>query len=308
LDRISTSGGSALSARGSARFSGLTRKITPLLFLAPAIALLVWLMVIPLFEAVHLSFTRWEGFGDPQWIGLQNYQDLIHDHRFKSALLHNLAVLLAIPIWVLVPYGISWALYSRIPGWRFFRFAFFLPVVLSPVVIGVYYGIVLKPDGPFNELLQAIGLGGLVRPWLNDPATALPVVIAIIIWSTFGAGVLIFLGGLANLDQEQVDAARVDGASGWQIQRHVIFWRLLPIFEFWTILIVIITFTALFPLIYTLTRGGPGFSTYTVDYDLYQEAFTTGQLGYASAIGVVLLAVIAIVGGLVIGLLRWRRA
>jgi ABC-type sugar transport system permease subunit len=133
------------------------------------------------------------------------------------------------------------------------------------------------------------------------------VVIAIIIWSTFGVGVLIFLSALSSLDRELVDAAHVDGASGWQIQRHVVFWQLLPVIEFWAIIIVISSFTAFFPLIYTLTQGGPGFSTYTADFDLYQEAFAGGNLGYASAIGIVLLAVIGIVAGLTVGLLRWRR-
>jgi ABC-type sugar transport system permease subunit len=184
---------------------------------------------------------------------------------------------------------------------------FFLPAVLSPVVIGAYYEIVLDADGPLNSLLRSVGLGGLAQEWLNEPSWALPVVIAILIWSTFGVGVVIFLSALASLDRELVDAARVDGASGWQIQRHVVFWQLLRVIEFWAILIVIVSFTAFFPLIYTLTQGGPGSATYTVDFDLYQEAFASGNLGYASAIGVVLVIVIGIVAGLTMALLRWRR-
>jgi ABC-type sugar transport system permease subunit len=211
------------------------------------------------------------------------------------------------PIWIGLPYGVAWALHRKIPGWKFFRFAFFLPVVLSPVVIGVYYGIVLKPDGPFNDMLSAVGLGFLSAEWLNDPSLTLIVVIGIIIWSTFGIGVLIFLSGLSSLDTEQIDAARVDGASPWQVQRHVIFWQLLPVIEFWAVLIVIASFTAFFPLIYTLTHGGPGYSTYTVDFDLYQEAFSAGRLGYAAAIGVVLVLVIGAVGGIVLAALRVRR-
>ena len=87
----------------------------------------------------------------------------------------------------------------------------------------------------------------------------------------------------------------------------MIFWQLLPVIEFWTILIVILSFTALFPLVFALTHGGPGHSTYVVDFDLYQEAFSSGRLGYASAIGIVLLAVIAAVAGLLIGALRLRK-
>jgi ABC-type sugar transport system permease subunit len=287
------------------RFS---RSATPLLFLLPAALLLGWLMLYPIGDAVRLSMTSWDGFAAPEWIGLGNFEGLLDDKRFKEALLHNLIIVLAIPVWIAIPYAVAWGLFTQVPGWRFFRFAFFLPAVLSPVVIGIYYGIALGPDGPFNEFLRAIGLGGLAHPWLNEPSLALPIVIAIIIWSTFGIGTLIFLAALSNLDHEQIDAARVDGASAWQVQRHVVFWQLLPVIEFWAVLILIASFTAFFPLIYTLTSGGPGFATYTVDFDLYMEAFTTGALGYASAIGVAMLAIIGVLAIVIIGLLRWRRA
>ncbi|MFN8218236.1 MAG: sugar ABC transporter permease [Solirubrobacterales bacterium] len=279
----------------------------PLLLLLPAAAILAWLMVYPAGNAVRLAFTSWDGFSSPQSVGFQNFSDLVHDKHFKEALLHNLAIVAAMPLWIGIPYGIAWGLHREIWGWKFFRFAFFLPVVLSPVVVGVYYGIVLKPDGPLNSALESVGLGFVAHEWLNDPSIALAVVIAIIIWATFGIGVLIFLSALSNLDSEQIDAARVDGASPAQIQRHVIFWQLLPVIEFWAILIVIASFTAFFPLIYTLTHGGPGYSTYTVDFDLYQEAFSSGRLGYAAAIGVTLVLIIGVVGGLVLGLLRARR-
>jgi len=100
----------------------------------------------------------------------------------------------------------------------------------------------------------------------------------------------------------------VDGATAMQIQRHVIFWQLLPVIEFWAVLILILSFTAFFPLIYTLTGGGPGFATYTVDFDLYTEAFRTGALGYASAIGVAMLVVMVAIGVALTAALRWRRA
>lgn len=298
-------GGSAAALRRAAAW--IAQRAAPLLLLLPALAILAWLMIYPAGDAVHLAFTNWDGFSSPQSVGLENFSNLLHDKHFKEALFHNLAIIAAMPIWIGLPYGIAWGIHRQIWGWKFFRFAFFLPVVLSPVVIGVYYGIVLKPDGPLNSALESVGLGFIAQEWLNDPPIALPVVIAIIIWSTFGIGVLIFLSGLASLDGELIDAAKVDGASPWQIQRHVIFWQLLPVIEFWAVLIVIASFTAFFPLIYTLTHGGPGYSTYTADFDLYQEAFTNGRLGYASAIGVALALIIAAVGGLTLAVLRARR-
>lgn len=282
-------------------------QLTPLLLFLPAAALIGWLLVYSAGEAVRLAFTSWDGFSAPQSVGFGNFTELLHDKHFKEAILHNLAIVAAMPLWIGIPYGIAWGLHRKIWGWRFFRFAFFLPVVLSPVVVGIYYGIVLKPDGPLNSVFQSLGLGFLAKDWLNDPTITLPVVIAIIMWATVGIGVLIFLSALSNLDSEQIDAARVDGASPWQIQRSVIFWQILPVIEFWAILIVIASFSAFFPLIYTLTHGGPGYSTYTVDFDLYQEAFLLGRLGYSAAMGVALVLIIGAVGGITLAALRLRR-
>lgn len=295
------------STPGGHRVGIKLSKFAPFFLLLPAIAVLGWLMIYPAGDAVRLAFTSWDGFTSPQSVGLENFTNIVEDKHFKEALLHNLAIVAAMPLWIGIPYGIAWGLHRKIWGWRFFRFAFFLPVVLSPAVIGVYYGIVLRPEGPLNSALEAVGLGFLTREWLNDPSIALPVVIAIIIWATFGIGVLIFLSALSNLDTEQIDAARVDGASPWQIQRHVVFWQMLPVIEFWAILIVIAAFTAVFPLIYTLTHGGPGYATYTVDFDLYKEAFSSGRFGYASAIGVTLVLIIAAVVGVVMAALRFHR-
>lgn len=268
---------------------------------------MVWLLILPLAETVNLAFHSWDGFSDPVGVGTENFSNLLDDPVFKEALEHNLLIVAAMPIWIGLPYGIAWALHQKVRGWKFFRFAYFIPVVLSPVVVGGYYSIVLRSDGAFNSFLRSIGLGALTTEWLNNPDLTLAVVIGIIIWGSFGVGVLIFLSGLSSLDTEQIDAARIDGASPWQIQRHVVLWQMLPLVEFWTVLVVILSFTAVFPLIYTLTRGGPGHSTFTVDYDLYVEAFVSSHLGYASAMAVLLMAVMAVVGFVFIRLLRLRR-
>jgi ABC-type sugar transport system permease subunit len=285
---------------------GLRKVGTPLALLAPTLVVLVLLRLAPILDAVRLAFTEWDGFSSPRWIGLANFERQLHDERLHASLLNNFKILVALPVWIFLPYVVAFVLYRKPPGWRFFRFAFFLPVVLSPVVIGVYYGLVLHPDGALNEALRALGLGGLAREWLNDPVSALPIVIAIIIWSTFGVGVLLFMSGLANLDQEQIDAARVDGANTWQLQRYVIFWQLLPVVEFWAIIMMIASFTAFFPLIFSLTNGGPGHSTYTVDFDIYQEAFRNGDLGYASSLGVTLLLIVLLIAALQLRVLRGR--
>lgn len=264
------------------------------LFLLPVVALLVAFRVIPMAQAVVLSLQSWDGFSDPQYVGFANYGALLQDPTFKQALLNNGLILLSIPIWILLPLAVAIALHHKVPGWRLFRLAFFLPAVLSPVVIGSYYEILLRFDGPANELLRGIGLGGLAHEWLTDSSTALPVVIAILIWASFGIGVLIFLSALATVNHELYDAARLDGASWTQTQRFVTVPAILPTIEFYAVVIVISMFTVLFPYIYTLTGGGPGYATYVLELEIYQQAFQSGNFGYASAMGVVLFGVVGV--------------
>jgi ABC-type sugar transport system permease subunit len=272
----------------------------------PALGVLGVFRVWPMIEAVRLSFTNWNGLSPPVGVGWANYSRALHDQQFISAIEHNVLVLLALPVWVLLPFLLATALHSGVPGWRAFRLIFFLPAVLSPVVLGLYYGIVLRPTGPVNGFLNDIGLSFLTHSWLESTNWALFTVTAIIVWYTFGIGVLIFLSALSAIDTEQLEAARMDGASWRQIQQHVVFWQLKATFEFWTVVVTIFSFTALFPLIFALTTGGPGTATYTGDYDVYQEAFQNGYLGYASALGVILLVLLVVIAGLILVVRRVR--
>ncbi len=261
--------------------------------------------MIPIGEAFYLSLTRWNGVGEPEWVGLANYEALLKDRTFRTALTNNLAILIAVPAWVLLPLFVASLIHRAPPGARFFRLALFLPAVLSPVVIGAFFNVMLQYSGPVNELLRMAGLGWVASEWLQSSRTALPVVMVVFIWATLGIGVLVYLAGLAQVNPESWDAARLDGAGFWQVQRHITIPELRRVIEFWTVIVLISSFTAVFPFIYTLTRGGPGYSTYTLDYYVYDKAFQGSALGYASAVGVVLLV---IVGGLAaLNVLLFRR-
>lgn len=276
-----------------------------LLLLVPALALLGVFRLVPIGEAFYLSLTRWNGVGEPEWVGLANYEALLKDRTFRTALTNNLAILLAVPAWVLLPLFVASLIHRAGPGARFFRLALFLPAVLSPVVIGAFFNVMLQYSGPVNELLRMAGLGWVASEWLHSSRTALPVVMVVFIWATLGIGVLVYLAGLAQVNPESWDAARLDGAGFWQVQRHITIPELRRVIEFWTVIVLISSFTAVFPFIYTLTRGGPGYSTYTLDYYVYDKAFQGSALGYASAVGVVLLV---IVGGLAaLNVLLFRR-
>ena len=281
-----------------------SRLIASLLFLAPALAVLLVLRIIPIGEAFHLSFTSWNGVGTPEWIGADNFRAILADPVFWAALENNLLVLLSLPLWVVGPLAVAAIIHAGVPLARFFRLMVFLPAVLSPVVVGAYYNVVLRYNGPFNVFLRDIGLGGLARQWLNDPDTALITVALILVWASFGIGVLVYLAALAQVNPDLYDAAEIDGASWLQTQRHVTIPATRRTIEFWFVFVLITTFTTVFPFIYTLTRGGPGYATYLLDYYVYDAAFFGGSFGYASAVGVVLLVIVGAISLLSIWLFR----
>lgn len=263
------------------------------LFLLPAIAVLLVFRLVPIGQAFYLSFTKWNGVGAPTWVGGANFAGIAADPVFFAALKNNLFVLLSLPLWVIGPLVVAALIHAGVPGGRFFRLMVFLPAVLSPVVVGAYFNVLLRYNGPFNRFLREIGLGGLAHQWLNDPSTALAVVVLILIWATFGIGVLIYLAALAQVNPELYDAATVDGANWFQTQLHVTLPATRRTIEFWFVIVLISTFTTVFPFVYTLTRGGPGYATYLLDYYVYDAAFFGGSFGYASAVGVVLLVIVS---------------
>ena len=277
-------------------------------FLLPALIVLLVFRIVPIGEAFDLSLTHWNGVGVPEWVGGANFAAIAADPIFWAALRNNLLILLALPLWVVGPLVIAVVIHSGVPGARFFRLMVFLPAALSPVVVGAYYNVILRYNGPLNRTLRDIGLGSLAHQWLNDPATALTTVILILIWATFGIGVLVYLAALAQVNPELYDAALIDGANWVQRQVHVTIPATLRTIEFWFVIVLISTFTTTFPFIYTLTRGGPGFSTYLLDYYVYDAAFFGGAFGYASAVGVVLLLIVGGISLLSIWLFRRGQA
>jgi ABC-type sugar transport system permease subunit len=269
------------------------KKTDIIFFLAPAIAILAVFRVLPVFDALQLGLTNWDGLNPPKYVGLRNFEVLLSDSTFWLALQHNLLILAVVPIWVILPFFLAAALHSRVPGWRFLRMAYFLPITMSPVIVGAYYFLLLSYAGPLNQLLRSVGLDGFAQEWLANSTTALPVAIAIIIWSTFGTGVMIYMAALAQINPDLTDAAQVDGASWFQVQRHVTLPSVRPVMQFWAVVIVIGTFTNLWPYIFALTGGGPGDSTNIVEYYVYEVAFQLDHPGYASAIAIVLLVIVA---------------
>jgi raffinose/stachyose/melibiose transport system permease protein len=258
-------------------------------FAALPLAVYGLVVIVPLAQSIQYSFYKWDGIGPSTWVGFDNYVTFLTDPVLRSTFSH---VLVLIGFFSLLPIALgllSAALLTRSkqPGMAVFRWIFFLPQVMTTVVIALVFKRIYAPDGPLNEALRAIGLDSLTRTWLGDFTWALPSLGMIGTWVTFGFCMVLFIAGTSAIPPELYEAARVDGAG--------------PVREFFAVtlpglrgqLAVALTLTITaslraFDLVWITTHGGPGTSTLTPAVALYKAAFQNPQVGLAAAIGVVM--------------------
>ncbi len=266
------------------------------LYALPAIVVVLVFIGIPFASIVYHSFTRWNGFGDPTWIGTRNFEFLVRDPNFLTALGNNLFFALSVPLQLVIPLVLAFLIHERIPGWRLYRWTYFLPAVFSTVVIGILARVFLQVDGPLNAVLGALGAAGLQREWLGSGSTALPAILLVVFWANFGYNVVLYLAGISGIDPHLPEAARIDGASDRQVLRHVYAPGLRRVMEIVLVTSTITAFAYMFTYIFTITNGGPGFQTYVVEFLIYNNAFTFQRAGYACAMGLVLTLGISVLG------------
>ncbi|MDE0588857.1 sugar ABC transporter permease [Halocynthiibacter sp. C4] len=230
--------------------------------------------------------TNTDGIGKGDWVGFANYTRAVNDPTFQDSIVNTLLLLATLPIWVMLPMLLAILIHQGVPGGKLFRAVYFFPAVLSSVIIGSIFNIVLRYDGSLNNALAAVGIDAV--DWLGGSATALGSLIAVQLWSTFGMGVLIFLSGLSTVPDDIIEAARIDGARFWQRLFLIIVPSLRPIIEFVAVVTTIGVLTSMFGLIYVLTGGGPGTSTTLPEFLIWLEQGQLNRPGYASAISMIL--------------------
>jgi multiple sugar transport system permease protein len=289
---------------GARRLRRIGQSSGDLLFLLPALVLLSLAVVLPSMSAMVHAFTDWQPGYESPWVGFGNFTELFGSIQFRQILANHAVLLLGVPIWVLLPLAVSFLLYQRVPYAGVFRAIFFFPALASPALIGILFAFVLAPAGPLNELLRTIGLGGLAGDWLAQEHLVKPVIIAVLAWATMGMGVVIFSAALSAVPPELFESAELDGASWWQRLWHIVLPSIRHVVELWTVILIVSVFVGIFPWIYTLTRGGPGYSSTTLDWDIYQNALTYGYFGLAAAEAMVLLVIVAVIAGLGVVLSR----
>jgi multiple sugar transport system permease protein len=261
-------------------------------FLAPSFIVLTVFIYLPVVYAFGLSFFRWRILrGEPTFIGLANYEFLLTSEDFWQAMWNTVYFALgSIPTGMALALFIAILLNRPLRGLALYRTAYFLPTITSLVAVSVVWLWIYHPDvGLMNYLLNLFGLPS-VR-WLNEPRSAMPALILLGIWRGLGYNVVIYLAGLQNIPQHLYEAAKIDGANRWQLFRHIT-WPLLTPTTFFILIIAVINSFQAFTQIHVMTQGGPLGSTTVIVYYLYQQAFQQFNMGYGSAIAVVLFLII----------------
>ncbi|ASC73105.1 putative ABC transporter permease protein YurN [Halomicronema hongdechloris C2206] len=266
----------------------------PYLFLLPALAILGLTVFWPALQAFYLSFTSY-GYDlsqPPVWIGWDNFQRLLQDPVFWQTVRNTLLYLVGVvPILAILPLVLAILVNRSLRGMRWFRVAYYLPVVISMVVAGIAWRWLYAENGLLNQLLMGTGLRETGIPWLTSPSLALLSVMAVTVWKGLGYYMVIYLAGLQTIPLELYEAAAMDGSDG--CRRH---WDItLPLMWPYIVLVTVISAiaaTKVFEEVFIMTQGGPRNSSKTIVYYVYEQAFQDLDMNYACAIGLVLFLVI----------------
>ncbi len=268
-----------------------------LLFLSPWLIGFLGLMLVPLLVALYWSFTNYDVFQAPQWVGLQNYIAIIHDPIFWQSVGNTLYItVIGVPAGIIAGLGTALLLEKPIRGMGFYRAAIFLPTIVPPVAVAIVWLWILNPDyGLLNAILGVFH----IRPlgWLNDPHLAKVSLLMMVVWGMTGQIMIVMLAGLKDVPVELYEAAMIDGASSWNRFRKITLPMIGPVI-FYEVVVGVIFYLQFFTQAFVVTAnnlGEPVNSTLFYALYLYQNAFDFQKMGYAAAMAFILFVVIVIV-------------
>ena len=258
-------------------------------FLLPALLLYVVFVLFPIVQAVRFSLFKWNGLTPlTDFVGLANYERALADPVFLGAISHNFLII-ALSLIIQIPFalGLALVLNRRFRGRAVLRLLFFVPYVISEVITGIVWQLLLQPAGPVDGAMTAVGLGDLYQPWLADPSTVLLALFVIISWKYFGFHMILLLAGLQSIPRDLEEAAAVDGATRRQAIRYVTLPLLGPTLRV-SVFLSMIGALQLFDVVWVTTGGGPVNASNTMATYMIDWGFKRYQLGYGSAIAVIL--------------------
>lgn len=281
------------------------RRLAGIAMTTPALAVVTLFFFVPLVLMVWMSLHNWPLLGDHRFVGLENYRTALHDGEFRAAVGFTIKyTLITTPVLFLLGLALALLVRRRGRGARVFQAVYFLPVVIGLASASFLWLFMFQSNfGPATELLAHMGLGTSGTNWFAGSTSALLVVIGMVTWKVVGMQMLLLLSGLQSIPVEVEEAARIDGATRTQTFRHVILPLLRP-----TLALVLVFSVAgsllAFDQFYIMTGGGPSNQTITAVYEIYRTSFIKFQLGYGSALSVLLMIVLAAVSAVQLLLLR----
>ena len=270
---------------------GLRKYAWLCLFLLPSLSGLVLFTLLPILASLGLTFFEWDLLTPPRFVGLDNFQRLIHNRNFWAALAHTLYFIVGyIPLVMVIALGVAVILNQKLKGVILFRTALFTPVVSAWVAVALLWKWIFNPKfGIVNYLLGLIGIQG--PAWLFDPQWAMPAIIITSVWKDIGFVMVMFLAGLQGIPTEYYEAAAIDGASGWRRFRHITLPLLSPT-TFFALIISLINSFQVFDQVWIMTGGGPAGATSVLVEQIVKNAFSYSRMGYAATLSWVLFLLV----------------
>lgn len=269
------------------------QKIFPYLFLLPTLLIFGVFLFFPALNGLWISFMKWDGINPQQFIGLQNYMNLIRDKAFLGSFLRTIVYTgITVPVILVTALMLAVMLTRRIKGSSFFRAVFYWPTMISTIVVGLIWRFMLGEFGIINFMITKVGSAPV--KWLTNEYSAMAVVILVTAWSMAGYYMVMFIAGIKAISDTYYEAAQIDGATFWQQ-----FFRItLPLLKPTTLLVMVLSTVNVvksYPLIFALTQGGPANATTFMVQLIQRTGFEKNKMGYASAMTMVLFAVLAVI-------------
>lgn len=261
-------------------------QLAPWLFLAPAFVLFAIYVIYPIFQSIYLSFYEWDGLGEREFIGWGNYVELFYDPQFVVSIRNNVLWLVLLMLAPVFGLGLALFLNQQVRGIRLVKSLFFFPFVISLVIVGVIFSWFYDPKlGIINIIL---GLFGITIPSIlaSEQLVTFGIIFAAL-WPQTAYCMILYLTGLTSINSEQVEAARIDGAKGWDMLWNIILPQLRPA-TFIAIVVTVIGALRSFDLVAIMTAGGPYNSSSVLAYFMYEQSIFSYRVGYGAAIATVL--------------------
>ncbi|PRY13390.1 carbohydrate ABC transporter permease [Kineococcus rhizosphaerae] len=273
----------------------------------PALALIAAVHYATTIAGSAYAFTDFNGFRDPEFVGLANFREILTGAAPLRALLNTVVIAVAFLVLTnVLGMAFAVALNRQLKTRYVLRTVLFAPVVLSPLAVSYVWKFLFQQAGPINQVLGAVGLESLQRTWLGDPRTVVPAIVTVMVWQHIGLTMVIYLAGLAGVPPENEEAAAMDGAGSWSRFRHVVLPALRP-----TILVastmILVQGLRVFDQVQALTGGGPFGASDTLATSVYKETFVNGRFGYGSALALVMTAIVLLCALVQMLLLRERK-